>query len=81
MTFVRPHSGQPGWARSAKAKNTGAGTATPIAVGDGGFCLDMGQAFTAGWQRGSTGLEVDATGSALTCDALTGLALQLNASL
>lgn len=81
VSFVAPHTGDPQWAATAQAHNAASGTATPMPVGDGGFCLDMGSTFMIGWQRGSTGLEVDAGGSDLTCDTLTALARTLNASL
>jgi hypothetical protein len=79
VTFVRPHLGRPGWAADAQS---GAGQVTPVAVGDGGFCADEGGgAFVLGWQRGSTGLELDALGPSVTCAELTSVAVFLNASL
>lgn len=82
VSFVHPYSDQPEWMAAAKAHNSGSGTITPIPVGDGGFCLEFGNGgFMVGWQRGSTGLELDASGSAVTCDRLTRLAQVLNMSL
>ena len=79
VTFVRPHLDQPGWVTQDRS---GQGQSTPVAVGDGGFCLDEGGgAFEFGWQRGSTGLELDASGPGVTCAKLNALARTLNASL
>jgi hypothetical protein len=82
VSFVNPHVGQPSYAARAQARAAGSGSTTPERVGDGGFCADEGGGnFLLGWQRGSTGLELNARGSTVSCAELARLAQALNASL
>lgn len=82
ISFVRPHVNQPNWEAQAQQTATSSGTPSSVTVGDVGFCAPSGSGnFWLGWQRGSTGLEIDAGGRGVDCDTLTRLALILNASL